>query len=115
MIDRAGKIADHTGVRIATYGHAGDGNLHVNVLFTKAASEAADRAVHQIMQTAVDLGGTLSGEHGIGLTKRPFLPLEHDPGKIEMQRALKYHFDPQGILNPGKVLPIETDGGRNHG
>lgn len=107
MIRAAGRIADQTGVRVATYGHAGDGNLHVNVLYDADQTPAADRAVDAVMKAAIELGGTLSGEHGLGLTKRDFLPLEHPPAKIALQRALKRTLDPNGILNPGKVLPPE--------
>ena len=105
MIDAAGQIAERRGVRVATYGHAGDGNLHVNILFDRAQSEAAQAAVEDVLRAAVRLEGTLSGEHGIGLTKRPYLGLEHPSPKIELQRALKHAFDPHGILNPGKIFP----------
>lgn len=107
MIEAAQRIADASGVRVATYGHAGDGNLHVNVLFARDQEAAAARAVLGVMEAAVALGGTLSGEHGVGLTKRDFLPLEHPPAKIALQRSLKRLLDPADILNPGKVLPPE--------
>lgn len=107
MVRAAGAIAERTGVRVATYGHAGDGNLHVNVLFDADQEEAAQTAVQAVMRAAVELGGTLSGEHGLGLSKRDFLPLEHPPAKIALQHALKRALDPNGIMNPGKVLPPE--------
>jgi glycolate oxidase len=107
MVEAAERIARETGVRVATYGHAGDGNLHVNVLFARDDRPAAEQAVSAVIRAAVELGGTLSGEHGVGLTKRDFLPLEHPPEKIALQRALKHTLDPNGILNPGKVLPPE--------
>ncbi len=105
MLVRCSRIADQTGVRVATYGHAGDGNLHVNVLYAAAAAEAADRAVIAVMEAAVALGGTISGEHGIGITKRPFIALEQPPPLIALQQKLKSVFDPRGILNPGKIVP----------
>ncbi len=105
MIDAAGQIAARHQVRVATYGHAGDGNLHVNVLMDEGQAEAGRAAVLDVLKTAIALGGTLSGEHGIGLTKRDFLPLEHGPAKLELQRALKRSFDPHGLLNPGKIFP----------
>ncbi len=101
--------ADH-GMRIGVFGHAGDGNLHVNLL---ANDDPADPAVRkkmwataeQIFRHTIALGGTLSGEHGIGLTKRDYLPLEHDARVLEWQRKWKAMWDPRDLLNPGKVLP----------
>ncbi len=106
LLEQVTRIADRHRVRVATYGHAGDGNLHVNVLFDQDSTPRAHAAVEAIMRTTIELGGTISGEHGIGLTKRDFLALEHEPAKIELQRALKRTLDPAGILNPGKILPL---------
>jgi glycolate oxidase len=90
---------------VATYGHAGDGNLHVNVLFDREEERPrAERAVGDVLRAAVDLGGTISGEHGIGLSKREFLAYEQGPALIALQRRLKVLFDPAGILNPGKIF-----------
>ena len=107
MIEKAGEISQKHGVRVATYGHAGDGNLHVNVLFNKTQGPEADLAVIDVLKAAVELGGTISGEHGIGVAKRDFLPIEHPPEKIAVQRAIKRALDPKGILNPGKIFPEE--------
>lgn len=107
MLKRVTQTAERHKVRVATYGHAGDGNLHVNVLFDEDSTPRAHAAVAEIMQATVELGGTISGEHGIGLLKRDFLPLEHEPPKIAIQRALKQTLDPAGILNPGKILPLQ--------
>jgi FAD/FMN-containing dehydrogenase len=92
---------------ILTFGHAGDGNLHVNLLLTQATS--GDEAlihdiVTQIMERCLELGGTISGEHGIGLAKRDFLPLEHGHRVLGLERAVKELFDPKGIMNPGKMF-----------
>jgi glycolate oxidase len=106
LLEKVTRIADKHQVRVATYGHAGDGNLHVNVLFDADSAPRAHQAVEAIMISTIELGGTISGEHGIGLTKRDFLPLEHEPAKIALQRALKRTLDPAGILNPGKILPL---------
>ncbi len=88
-----------------SYGHLGDGNLHVNLL---AAGETdpmeLDRQLKSIFKLAVDLGGTLSGEHGIGLAKRDAFLALTDPYQIELLRALKRSWDPDGIFNPGKVI-----------
>jgi len=91
---------------VATYGHAGDGNLHCNVLFDSAAQRpAVDEAVAAILRAAVELGGTITGEHGVGLAKRDFLELEQGRELVDLQRRLKAVFDPLGILNPGKIFP----------
>lgn len=105
MLERAKKIGVQHRVGLATYGHAGDGNLHVNILYAEDAQDRADRAVHEIMALAVSLGGTISGEHGVGLTKREFLSLEHAEPLIALQKRVKETFDPAGILNPGKIFP----------
>ena len=88
-----------------TYGHLGDGNLHVNLL---AAGETEpvvlERQLMDLFKLAVHLGGTLSGEHGIGLAKREAFIALSDPGQIELLRALKRAWDPTGIFNPGKVI-----------
>ncbi|MEM1024319.1 MAG: FAD-linked oxidase C-terminal domain-containing protein [Myxococcota bacterium] len=99
------EVGAKVGVRVAAYGHAGDGNLHVNVLFEPDQTEASRTALFEVGRLAVGLGGTLSGEHGIGALKRDLLPLEQSPELIELQRRIKAQFDPRGILNPGKVLP----------
>lgn len=107
MLDRVQRIGDEHRVRCATYGHAGDGNLHVNVLFDRDSEDRARLAVSKVMEATVALGGTISGEHGIGLLKRDFMPLEQPPSMIAVQRALKRTLDPENILNPGKILPLE--------
>lgn len=105
LLDRVGEQAAATGVRTLTYGHAGDGNLHVNFLWDHDHErEGVDRAIDHLMRATVALGGTLSGEHGIGVTKLDYLPLEHSPGLLQLQNELKRVFDPDGLLNPGKVL-----------
>lgn len=100
-------IAAECGVRIAVAGHAGDGNLHPCILFDgndPAQAAAAKRAEVAVVQAALDLGGMVSGEHGVGLLKRPFLAAATDPGTLTLMRAVKQSFDPRNLLNPGKVL-----------
>ncbi len=100
------RIGEQTGVRHLAYGHAGDGNLHVNFLWDDESERpSVERAVEDLMRTTVRLRGTLSGEHGIGLTKAPYLSLEQAPDLIGIQRDLKRAFDPKGLLNPGKIFP----------
>ena len=107
MVARAKAIGVEAGLAVATYGHAGDGNLHCNVLFdTPAERPRVDRAVAAILRAAVELGGTITGEHGVGLAKRDFLELEQGRELVALQRRLKAVFDPLGILNPGKIFPV---------
>jgi glycolate oxidase len=106
MVARAKAIGRAHGLTVATYGHAGDGNLHCNVLFDRADERpAVDRAVAEILRAAVDLGGTITGEHGVGLSKRDFLEYEQGREVVALERRLKAVFDPLGILNPGKIFP----------
>lgn len=106
MIRRLDALAAQHDVLIASFGHAGDGNLHVNMLFDDEAVKARLGAlVRGVFQAALDLGGTLSGEHGIGLAKRGYVHLEQPPELIRLQQELKQIFDPRGLMNPGKLLP----------
>ncbi len=92
---------------IPTFGHAGDGNLHVNILFHRGREgqeERAEAAAQALMEEALALGGTITGEHGVGLAKKRFLPLEMGEERMELMRRIKGVFDPKGLLNPGKVL-----------
>jgi glycolate oxidase len=98
-----------SGLPIPTFGHLGDGNLHVNIMYHKgdpAESRAAQRAVKELMAKVVALGGAISGEHGIGLAKTPFLRLQHPPAAVRAMRAVKDALDPRGILNPGKMFEV---------
>jgi glycolate oxidase len=103
------QIAQTHSVRIISFGHAGDGNVHVNVLrddMPHGRWEALVPAVTQEMyQLTLSLGGMLSGEHGIGATRRRYLPLALDDVQIELMRRIKAAFDPNHILNPGKIFP----------
>lgn len=106
LLVEADRIGERTGVRHLTYGHAGDGNLHVNFLWNDDSERpAVDRAIEALMRATVALGGTLSGEHGIGVLKAAYLPLEQSPELITLQQDLKRVFDPSGLLNPGKIFP----------
>lgn len=95
-------------LRIVCFGHAGNGNLHVNLLFDRtdtAQAAAAQVCLQSVFATVLALGGMLSGEHGIGLAKRDFMAGALDPVALELMRAIKRQFDPDGLLNPGKLLP----------
>jgi glycolate oxidase len=106
LIRRVREIGARYGLPTACYGHAGDGNLHVNLLFGSAEErEKGHAAVEDVLQAAIDLGGTITGEHGVGLAKRAFLAREQGRDLIELQRRVKQAFDPEDLLNPGKILP----------
>jgi glycolate oxidase len=107
MLSDVEEIAARHGVRIATVAHAGDGNLHP-LLLTPAGDDAARaaalKAFDDLIDAAIALGGTVTGEHGVGLLKRAGMVRELDPGSIQMQKAVKRALDPLAIFNPGKVL-----------
>ncbi len=110
MLARVDRVSAETGIETAVFGHAGDGNLHVNLLTNDDPADPAVRAkmwatAERIFVHAIELGGTLSGEHGIGLTKRDYVHLEQTEQVIEWQRRWKAMWDPSGLLNPGKKLP----------
>lgn len=95
-------------VVLVVFGHAGDGNLHPNILFDPADSDEVrrvERAVEEIFDQALTLGGTLSGEHGIGTLKSPYMKKAVGPAALEIMQGIKKVFDPQNILNPGKIFP----------
>jgi glycolate oxidase len=105
LIARAKAIGAGRGLTVATYGHAGDGNLHVNILFDREDERpGAEAAAADVLRTSVDLGGTITGEHGVGWSKRGFLEYEQGPEVIALQKRLKAAFDPLGLLNPGKIF-----------
>ena len=105
LVRAAKAIGARLGLSVATYGHAGDGNLHCNVLFDdEGERKKVDEAVAAILKEAVSLGGTITGEHGVGLAKRDFLELEQGRAVVDLERRLKGLFDPDGILNPGKIF-----------
>jgi len=94
-------------VTVACFGHIGDGNIHVNLLYEPGQEDEVKSIADGIFREVVRLGGTLSGEHGIGTSKAPFLEIELPPAQIEIMKSLKRLFDPKGILNPGKIFPDE--------
>jgi glycolate oxidase len=108
VIDRIAAIAEEFGLPVATYLHAGDGNLHPNVLFDARRPGEAARAKaagEAILKACIDLGGVLSGEHGIGLEKQAYLPWQLGPADLQAQAAMKRAWDATGQLNPGKIFP----------
>ncbi len=109
LLDGVKKIGARYGFRSVCYGHAGDGNLHVNIIKGQLSDHDWEhelpKAIREIFQLTVSLGGTLSGEHGIGLVQRQYMDVAFDQNQLALMRGIKGLFDPQGILNPGKVLP----------
>lgn len=100
------ELAARHRIPIVCFGHAGNGNIHVNLLPRDTPEQArAERALDELFDIVIRLDGTLSGEHGIGLAKRAFLPRAIDANALALMRAIKLQFDPDGILNPGKLLP----------
>jgi glycolate oxidase len=108
MLRELGKIAQKYDLTIASFGHAGDGNIHVNVMTDKNNPDEyrrAGQAVHDIFEATLGLEGTISGEHGVGLTKKQYVGMELSETSIDLMRKIKEVFDPKGILNPGKMFP----------
>ena len=106
MFEEIRRLEEKWGVEIPTVAHAGDGNLHPN--FILESDEVPDdiwQAADEMFQTAIRLGGTLTGEHGVGSLKKRWLPDELGQDQLEIQREIKRVFDPKGLLNPGKVFP----------
>ncbi len=105
MVRRFTALGALHGVTIATVGHAGDGNLHPCILFTDAQRPLVGLIAARIFRDALELGGSISAEHGLGALKRDYTELEHGPEALELMRQLKRTLDPAGILNPHKVFP----------
>jgi D-lactate dehydrogenase (quinone) len=110
FIERLAELSQRHVVRIVNFGHAGNGNIHVNLLVNPERGDELARAhacLDAVFDLVIALGGTLSGEHGVGLEKRDYVGRELDPAALALMRAIKRQFDPRGILNPGKTLPLE--------
>lgn len=108
MCARLQEIRDRHQVHLVVFGHAGDGNLHPNIICDKSDKEEmrrVEQAVTEIFTTAVELGGTLSGEHGIGTMKAPFMEMELGAVGLDMMKRIKEAWDPNNIMNPGKIFP----------
>ena len=107
MVKRLDTIADKHNLTIASFGHAGDGNLHVNIRVDKKNAEdmkRANEAIKDIFKATVELEGAISGEHGIGMSKAPYLKMQLSDAEIGMMKAIKKALDPNNIMNPGKIF-----------
>jgi glycolate oxidase len=106
MVEKIQTLSRDTGLTMVSFGHAGDGNIHFNIMLDKKDSsqlQKANRAVEEIFNFTIQLGGTLSGEHGIGITKAAYMEKEIHPESLALMKRIKKAFDPSGILNPGKM------------
>jgi glycolate oxidase len=107
VVKRLQEIAKKYGLTLAVFGHAGDGNLHPSILADLSNAdekEKVEKAVSEVFKAALDLGGTLSGEHGIGITKKPYIYDALGPVGVDTMKRIKAALDPNGILNPGKIF-----------
>ncbi len=96
-------IGDRYGFKVPCFGHAGDGNIHVNVMIDISQIDEGHKCIEEIFELVVEMGGTLSGEHGIGTSKAPFMGIAFNDDELELFRDIKSAFDPNNILNPGKM------------
>ena len=106
LLEEIDKISKKYGVKVPCFGHTGDGNVHTNVMVDGSDPkqlEIGHKAIEEIFRVTVELGGTLSGEHGIGLSKAPFMKIAFTDAEIDLFRRIKEAFDPNNILNPGKM------------
>ena len=108
LVEFIENLSTELNIIILTFGHAGDGNIHVNIMFDRSVAEdveRAEKAKDQLFRQTISLGGTLSGEHGIGLSKKPFMRYELNEATLGLMKRIKSLFDPNNILNPGKIFP----------
>ncbi len=107
MLNILKRLSQETGITIINFGHAGDGTIHVNIMVDKNKEEyeKARNLVREIFRATIELGGTISGEHGVGLTKAAYISMEIPPMELELMKKIKAVFDPKNILNPGKIFP----------
>lgn len=112
LLARTKALGDQYGFKSICYGHAGDGNLHINILKGTPPEELSEdfwmnelpRAIAELFEFVVEIGGTISGEHGIGYVQKPYLPIAIGPREQDLMRGIRAVFDPKGILNPDKIL-----------
>ena len=111
IVKKISDLKNETGLTMVSFGHAGDGNIHFNIMLDKKNKtdlEKAEKSIDVLFDYTLALGGTISGEHGIGITKAPYLPKEIGPVELGLMKRIKKTFDPNGILNPGKIFIDQT-------
>jgi glycolate oxidase len=107
ILKRLRKLSEESGIKIVNFGHAGDGNIHVNIMVDRKDKEEYEKGlalVKQVFNDTLSLGGTISGEHGVGLTKADYIGMEISGAAIGIMESVKKVFDPKNILNPGKIF-----------
>ena len=110
LIHSLEKLSDKYNIPIVNFGHAGNGNIHVNLLFNpddETQNKNAHLCLDAVFELVLELNGTLSGEHGVGIEKRDFVDREIEPVTLALMKRIKKDFDPKGILNPGKMFPLD--------
>ncbi len=110
FVEKAKGIASEYKIPLVAYGHAGDGNVHLHPMMSRETDKAEDRIkeiLTKIYEVGVSLGGTISGEHGLGFAKKGYLDIATDKDKLELMKRVKRAFDPNNIMNPGKVFDLE--------
>jgi len=108
MVRRIDALKEKTGLTMVSFGHAGDGNIHFNIMLDKKNQDdlkKAEAAIDTLFEYTLELGGTISGEHGVGITKAPYITKEIGPAELNLMKKIKKIFDPNRILNPGKIFP----------
>ena len=108
MVRKINALKEETGLTMVSFGHAGDGNIHFNIMLdknNKAELKKAEDAIEAVFDHTLELGGTISGEHGVGITKAAYMAKEVGDVEIDLMKKIKKVFDPKGILNPGKIFP----------
>lgn len=107
MLKYLKRLSEESGIKIVNFGHAGDGNIHVNIMVDRNDAERyrqAEALVREIFNMTLDLGGTISGEHGVGITKASYISMEIKKHELALMKGIKNIFDPKGLLNPGKIF-----------
>jgi len=108
MLVYLSELSEKSGIKIVNFGHAGDGNIHINIMSPKGDNDEYARAqglVREIFERVLELEGTISGEHGVGLTKAAYMDMEVREQELALMKGIKKLFDPRGMLNPGKIFP----------
>ncbi len=108
FVEQVKRIAPEYGLSVVAYGHAGDGNVHWHPLAReKGDTQPVKKIMAEIYRLGISLGGTISGEHGLGFAKKGYLPMAWDKNKIDLIKRVKRAFDPNNIMNPGKIFDLE--------
>jgi glycolate oxidase len=108
LVRKINSLREETGLIMVSFGHAGDGNIHFNIMLdkkNKTELKKAEYSIDVLFDYTLELGGTISGEHGVGITKAAYIEKEIGSVELKLMKKIKKVFDPKGILNPGKIFP----------